>query len=189
MNYLSLRSLLSLLLVLSSTAARAAVTPVCDRTPAVKAFIEKTVAKPCQDITEIDLASIKRIGVERQNIAAFKADDFSGLTGLEILNIRSNPFRELPEGLFKDLVHLKTLVIIDTPLRHYPDDYLTYSPEIENLYTFRNQVRSISESILSRIKNARKLKEMEFDGALQDPEKNRLRQEFPAGGPASLLFH
>jgi len=145
--------------------------------------------KPCQHITETDLAGVKRVSVEGRGIRVFKADDFSGLTGLEILNIRSNPFTELPEGLLKDLARLKTLVIIDTPLRHYPDDYLADNPEIENLYTFRNQVRAISESVLSRVENAKHLKEMEFDGALQEPEKDRLRRRFPAGGPVSLLFN
>lgn len=184
-----MKKLVGFLFTLSASTAGAAALPVCERTPAVKAFIETAVEKPCQDITENDLAGIKRVAVERKGIQAFKADDFTGLTNLEILNIRSNPFAELPEGLFKDLVHLKTLVIIDTALRHYPDDYLAHNPEIVNLYTFRNQVRSISESVLGRIESARYLKEMEFDDSLQESEKERLRHHFPAGGPISLLFN
>jgi len=184
-----MKHLVGILVALSWSGASAAVLPVCDRTPAVKAFIEKTVRKPCQEINEADLAAIKRVAVDRQGIQAFQAADFTGMTNLEILNIRSNPFTELPEGLFKDLVHLKTLVIIDTPLRHYPDDYLAYNPEIVNLYTFRNQVRTLSESVLSRIENARNLKAMEFDSAIQDLEKDRLRHKFPVGGSISLLFH
>jgi hypothetical protein len=169
--------------------AQATVLPVCDRTPAVKEFIETTVGKKCADITEADLSVIKRIAVGGKGIKEFKVDDFTGLSALEILNIRSNPYTELPEGLFRDLVHLKTLVIIGTGLRHYPDDYLAFSPDIQELYTFGNGVRSISESVLERIENAKKLQAMEFDSSLQQPEQDRLNRKFPAGGGVSLQFN
>ena len=48
---------------------------------------------------------------------------------LEVLNIRSNPAPELPEGLLRDQVRLKTIVIIGAGLRHLPDDFLAYRPK------------------------------------------------------------
>jgi hypothetical protein len=168
--------------------AQAAFLPVCQRTPAVKKFLEQTLKKPCDKIEAADLLTVKRLSTEDDNVTAFQADDFTGLANLEILNIRSGQYTHLPEGLFKDLVHLKTLVIIDTKLRHYPDDFLAYNPEMEFLHVFVNQVRSISESVLQRLENMRHLKEVDFDQALLPAEKDRLRRRFPEGGVPRLSF-
>ena len=162
--------------------------PVCDRTPEVKTDLETQTAKKCADITEDDLLKIVRVAVESGTIKNFKADDFSGLKNLDILNIRSNPYTELPEGLFNDLGNLKTLVIISTKLRNYPDDFLATTPNIENLHVFRTQVRSISESILTRMESMRNLKVIDFDRKLQEPERVRLQKIFPAGGSTQLFF-
>lgn len=173
------------LLFAFSGVAQAAFLPVCDRTPAVKRFLERALSKTCENISESDLLTIKRVATET-GITEFKADDFTGLFNLEILNIRSNRYVALPEGLFKDLVNMKTLVIISTTLRHYPDDFLAYNPKIENLHVFRNKVTSISESIFKRLENARDLKVIDFDDTLQEAEKERLLKMFPPGGRVEL---
>lgn len=169
--------------------AEAGFLPICERTTAVKVFLEETLKMDCKYISEADLASVTRVAVDHQGIKEFKADDFSGLTGLEILNIRSNPYTHLPEGLLKDLVNLKTLVIISTPLRQYPDDFLAHNPQIENLHLFQNQVRSISESALTRLEAAKNLKIIDFDDSLQAAEKARLRRHFSEGGTVELTFY
>lgn len=173
------------LLFAFSGAAHAAFLPVCDRTPAVKRFLERALAKTCENISENDLLSVRRVATET-GITEFKADDFSGLFNLEILNIRSNRYTELPEGLFKDLVNMNTLVIISTTLRHYPDDFLAYNPKIQNLHVFRNKVTSISESIFKRLEEAKDLKVVDFDDTLQPAEKERLLKMFPPGGRVEL---
>lgn len=180
------RVALAALVVAGTT--QAAFLPVCDRTPAVKEFLVLTAKKTCETITAADLATIKRVTVAGKNISQFKVDDFSGLTGLEILNIRSNPFTELPEGFFKDLGSLKTLVIIGGALRHYPDDFLEHTPLIENLHTFRIGVRSLSESVLSRMEGLKHLKVLDFDDDILPLEKARLRRRFPENGPVELSF-
>lgn len=172
--------------LLAGSTANAAFLPVCQRTPAVAKFLEQTTRKTCENITAEDLLAVKRVAVQNARVTEFKADDFSGLTNLEILNIRSNPYLLLPEGLLKDLVHLKTLVIISTSLTHYPNDFLQFNPEIENLHVFRNKVQSISESIFQRLENAKHLKAIDFDDTLQAAEKERLTRMFPPGGPVEL---
>jgi len=166
--------------------ASAALLPVCQRTAPIKAFLEQTLRKTCENITAEDLATVKRVAVGHKQITAFQADDFSGLTNLEVLNIRSNPFTTMPEGLLKDNVRLKTLVIISGDLRYYPDDFLEHNPEVTHLHLFRNKVRSISESIFQRLENAKGLKELDFDESLQTPEKERLQKLFPEGGAVQL---
>ncbi len=163
--------------------------PICQRTPAVARFLVQELAKTCESIEEKDLLAITRVVVDDGDVKEFKSGDFSGLTNLEILNIRSNRYTELPEDLLKDLVHLKTLVIISTTLRHYPDDFLAHNPEIENLHIFRNKVRSISESVFSRLAAARYLKVLDFDQALGEAERARLTTLFPKGGSVELNFY
>lgn len=183
---------MKLILVIAAFAAQTVMAtslPVCDRTPAVKAFIEKAVSKTCDAITDQDLLTIKRISVEKQNIFEFKPDDFTGLTNLEILNIRSNPYTELPEGLLRDLVNLKTIVIIDTKLRHLPDDFLAYSNNWEEIHVFESPFRTISESVFKRIESQTHLKQLSLDVKLQDAEKARLNQRFPTGGPVFIEWN
>src|SRR5688572_9635457 len=95
-----------------SPTAVAAIMPVCERSTPVKTVIQNLLKKDCAAITEADLLTLTRLDVSRKNIQQYHRDDFTGLGNLEILNIRSNPAPELPEGLLRDLVRLKTLVII-----------------------------------------------------------------------------
>lgn len=171
---------------LGSQVAQAAFLPVCQRTPAVKKFLEQTLRKTCENITPEDLLTVKRIAVGHQNISQFQADDFTGLTNLEILNIRSNPYTTLPEGLMRDLIHLKTLVIISAALRYFPDDFLEHNPEVTHLHIFNTGLKSISESVFQRLEKARFLKEIDFDATLQSAEQERLLKIFPPNGSVIL---
>ncbi len=163
--------------------------PVCERTEPVKQFLATELAKTCENITENDLLTVTRVDVSERQIQQFKADDFTGLKNLEILNIRSNPYTELPEGLFTDLVNLKTLVIISTKLRHYPDDFLAFAPNIQNIHVFRNPVKSISESVFRRLEEAKNLAFIDLDMSLNAAEQERLRKLFPVGGKIETDWH
>lgn len=181
--------LFTLTVLLGSTLSSAAFLPVCERTLAVKQNLETQLAKPCADILEVDLLTLKRVAVNRKGITVLKKDDFSGLKNLEILNIRANLFTELPEGLFDDLGNLKTLVLFGSPLRHFPDDFLAKTPLMENLHIFRNPLRSISESVMVRLEGLQNIKVIDVDDELQEAEKARLLRIFPAGGRVELNFN
>jgi hypothetical protein len=170
--------------------ARAAVLAVCDRTPEVRDFIVQTTGRhDCKDVTEADLAQIKRIAVPNKRIAAFKVGDFSGLSAMEILNIKGNPFTQLPEGLFDGLTNLKTLVIFRTQLTRLPDDFLADTPNLENLHIFANPFKTISESVFSRLAADHSLKVLDFNKALNPPEQARLKAMFPTNGTVELNFY
>lgn len=187
MSQISLFSVMATFLL--SISAQAAFLPVCERTPAVAKFLEQNLRKDCKSITEEDLLTVKRIAPAHAQVTQFKKDDFSGLKNLEILNIRSNPYTELTEGLFDDLENLRTLVIISTSLRHFPDDFLAKNPKIENIHVFANQVRSISESVFQRLASYKNLKIIDFDEIMLPAEQARLRALFPEGGPVQLFFN
>jgi len=169
--------------------AAATFLPICDRTPPVRDFIVQAVKKACGEITEPDLATIKRVAVPHRGIKEFKVGDFSGLPALEILNILGNPYTELPEGLLAGLNNLKTLVIFGTELKHLPADFLDGMEYLENLHIFDNPFKTISESVFVRLASFRHLKVLDFSDSLNLAEKARLRQLFPVGGPVELTFY
>jgi hypothetical protein len=173
-----------------SQVAQGAFLPVCERTEPVKKNLEAQLKKTCDLITEADLLTLKRVAVQNAGVKEFKTDDFTGLKNLEILNIRSNPNVELPEGMFKDLGNLKTLVIIaNTQMRHFPDDFLADTPLMEHLHVFRLAVRSLSESVLVRLENLKNIQEIDMDDDLPAAEKARLRRIFPENGKVQFIFN
>lgn len=186
-NYLKTLSFLALGI---GSISQSAFLPVCERTEAVKGQLQTLTTKVCADITETDLLAIKRVTVQNKGIREFKADDFSGLKNLEILNIRSNPYVTLPEGLFNDLGNLKTIVIIgNEQFRYLPDDLFEKTPLLTHVHIFRTGVRSISESVLTRLANLKNLQELDLDESLQEAERVRLRQIFPENGKVFFNFN
>jgi Leucine-rich repeat (LRR) protein len=190
--FFTILSFLSPLLV-QTARADAAYLPVCERTSAVAEFIVSQINTTrgtritCADVTREDLLDFTRIAVSGAGIHEFKVLDFSGLPNLEILNIRSNPYKTLPEGLFSGLDNLETLVIIATELRYLPDDFLADTPKLKNLHAFRNKFRTISLSVLERFA-ASDLEVIDLDDELLQAEKDRLREIFD-GGFGVLSFY
>jgi len=177
-----------------ASAAHADILPVCERSESVQRNIVAQInqilgtQKTCADITTDDLLTLKRVAIQREGVVHFKVGDFSGLSNLEILNIRSNLYTSFPEGLFQGLDSLQTLVIIDTPLRNYPDDFLKDTPRLKHCHCFRNQVRTISLSVLNRLIALPDLEALDFDATLAADEKAFLSEAFPEGGPVFLSF-
>jgi Leucine-rich repeat (LRR) protein len=163
--------------------------PVCERTPAVVQFIERDRAKPCAEITEDDLALIKRIAVPNRQIAEFKADDFTGLPNLEILNIKGNPTKTLPAGLMSDLPKLRVIVLFGNGLEELPEDFLENNPLIEDLHIFDNPFSTIPEAVFERIVTFTQWKNVDFNEALLETEKERLRARWPEESGVFLNFY
>ncbi len=171
-----------------NSTARAAVKPACDRSEPIKVVLQNLLKKSCDTITESDLLTLKRLDVSRRKIQVYHPDDFTGLGNLEILNIRSNPAPELPEGLLRDLTHLKTLVIIGAGLSKFPEDFLDSNPDVENLHLFRLKATSVPAAVIDRLEKMTHLKEIDLDRIINDEDKARLSQIFPTGGPVQLFF-
>lgn len=166
----------------------AAVMPVCYRSEPVKAVLQTLLKKDCGAISAEDLLTVKRLDVSRKNIQKYHADDFTGLANLEILNIRSNPAPELPEGLLRELVRLKTLVIIGAGLSKFPEDFLDSNPEVTHLHLFRLKVTAVPAAVIDRLEKMTHLVEIDLDRIINAEDKARLTQIFPQGGPVRLFF-
>jgi hypothetical protein len=182
-------NLIALAFVLAtSVSAHASFTPVCDRTPAVSQALEVLTKKACADIAAEDLLAVKRVSVARKNIAEFRDGDFSGLTNLEILNIRSNPYKTLPRGLLAELPNLKTLVVIQVGLVELPEDFLEQNPLIENLHIHKNPALTrLPESVWTRLAAYQHWLQLDFDQSFATANPGRLEAIF-AGDKAEKLI-
>ena len=173
----------------TSGAAFAESLSVCERTPAVKVFIEQALTKTCDQVTDTDLATLTRIAVPSRAVHEFKVGDFSGLPNLEILNIKGNPITQLPNGIFADLPKLKTLVIFRTQLASLPNDFLYGLDQLENLHIFANPFTTIPASVLETLGELAHLQVLDFNKALATEQQAELRQLFPEGGVVELNFY
>jgi hypothetical protein len=180
---------LGLMTLIFAFEATAAIVPVCQRTTAIRDAIVKLTNRACEEVNEDDLAKIKRIAVPNRRIPALKTGDFSGLSGMEILNIKGNAFTELPEGLFTELHALKTLVLFRSKLTRLPDDFLEGLDNLENLHIFNSPFKTMSESVFVRLEGLRNLKVLDFNSALNSAEQARLQRFFPKSGKVQLNFY
>ncbi len=169
--------------------AKAEVLSVCERTAPVKAFIEVQLGKTCAQITEEDLATLKRIAVPNRQIRELKVGDFSGLPNLEILNIKGNPYTHLPEGLFTGLPKLKTIVIFRTGLVELPADFLVGLPSLENIHVFGNPFTSVSDDVIARLGALEFLSVLDFNDNISEEQKTRIVETFDIDSGVQVNFY
>ena len=123
------------------------ITPVCQRTSVIRYFILKKSQKTdCRKVTLEDLQSIVVLDIgapfkgarfyERFITRSLKSGDFSGLTSLEILNLREALILEplsLPEGIFDGLISLKTLKLDGNTIYSLPPNVFSELINLEDL--------------------------------------------------------
>ena len=97
------------------------VTPVCDRTPAVRDAIVAAVpgVTDCANVTETHLAAITSLSPFNKSITALKAGDFDGLTALTELNLNNNQISTLPAGVFDEITALTELRLDSNQITTY----------------------------------------------------------------------
>ena len=86
---------------------------VCDRTAALRDALRD--GQPCSAPTPQTLARRQNLDLRDQGIAALRADDLLGLTGLQALRLQGNRLSELPAGLFKGVATLAELDLRNNP--------------------------------------------------------------------------
>ena len=86
---------------------------VCNRTSQVADAIAAAVsgASDCNNVSDVDLATITSLDLSDMSMTSLKADDFSGLLSLSTLDISDNALENLPVGIFEGLISLTSLDI------------------------------------------------------------------------------
>jgi len=180
---------LILTLLLTAGAAQAGITPVCDRTEAVRDFLVKATGKPCHQIGEGLLAPIKRVAVNEKKLTELRVGDFDGLPALEIVNVVGNQLSTLPAGIFAGNPNLKTLVLFDNPLVDLPPDFLADNLNLENLHAFAIPLKHLGQAVIDRMVAMKNLKVIDLSTYLDAAERAELRQHFPERGKVELTFY
>ncbi len=96
-----------------------AATDVCLRTPQVRDAILGQIpgVSDCLAVTTAQLADIDGLSILSGDIESLQARDFTGLTGLTLLNLAENErLTELPAGIFDPLVRLTRLLLSENGL-------------------------------------------------------------------------
>ena len=114
---------------------------VCDRTPEVRQLIMEYVGvRNCAAVTRHQLSRVQHMGYpgnrpqSLEGLTHLYADDFAGLTGLEVLHFSNYSSAELPPGLFSDLESLTILSFRRSPeLTELPDRLFAGLSQLEDL--------------------------------------------------------
>ncbi len=153
---------------------------VCDRTEQVRDAIVFKLNLRCEKITGEDLARIDHLHLADRRIERLRVKDFSGLTGLKILDLNRNALKKLPVGLWlppsllalylrknslkngipgpvmHQLPRLKALDISENQMQHLPD--LSKNAKLEDFYAHSNAFDPEDNFVLNPL-----LRRFEFD--------------------------
>ena len=131
--------------------AQAQVVNICNRTPEVEtAILAKLSHSDCSAVTSAQLAGIGgALDLSDADIASLQASDFSGLSSLTDLDLRSNALTSLPEGVFSGLSSLEGLVLSYNALTNLPEGVFSGLSRLTGLYLSGNGLTSLPEGVFS----------------------------------------
>ena len=130
------------------------ITPVSDRTPAVRDAIVAAVSGVSDpaDVTAAHLADINELSIHISMRTGLPVGDFDGLTGLETLTIEDEyDIETLPSGIFDDLTSLTMLSIESTELNTLPSDIFDNLSSLTELILHDNELTSLPSGIFDNL--------------------------------------
>ncbi len=115
---------------------------ICDRTKAVRdALVQETFADDCALVLGSHLANVFYLYISDPELAALKAGDFDGLTGLEELTVTGTRLASLPD--LSGLASLHTLDVSRNRLTSLPD--LSGLASLRSLRVSENRLTSLQD--------------------------------------------
>ena len=127
---------------------------VCSRTGQVRdAIVAKVPGKTdCAAITDTDLAGITgTMALDGKSIAALKAGDFDGLTGLSELKLLRNSLGSLPAGVFDELGSLSRLNLYGNGLTGLPAGVFDKLTGLTVLNLGGNSLSSLPDGVFDKL--------------------------------------
>ena len=125
---------------------------ICDRTQKVHEAIVEHLSEVdnCAAVTVADLAGLTTdLNMSDADIAALKAGDFAGLTGVTTLNLARNSFTTLPAGVFSGLTNLTGLNLSSNALSSLPAGVFSGLTALEGLSLNNNVLESLPGTVFS----------------------------------------
>ncbi len=133
---------------------------ICTRTAAVQTEILSAIAgiTDCALVTDSHLENISgTLGFTNESITTLQENDFSGLFGLQTLNLDRNQLSALPANVFSDLTNLQRLELDRNQLSALPDNVFSGLTSLQVLRLERNQLSQLPDRVFADLSNLRTL--------------------------------
>ncbi len=149
------------------------ITPVADRTPAIRDAIVAKVhgVDDAADVTAAHLAAITFLDIRSKAIGSVDVGDFTGLTGLTRLWMGWNNYSSLPSDIFSDNTALEELLISNGNLMSLPDGLLEGLTSLEIFWAHGNPVYFFSISV-----------------TIEKVASGEMRAKIPVGAPFDVII-
>ena len=123
---------------------------ICGHTAQVRTAIRAKLGnKACRLVTPTDLAGISgTLSINSESVASLQADDFSGLTSLEGLELRGNQLASLPISIFSDLDSLTSLDLGGNSIVSLPTSLLSNLTDLAELNLSGNGLLNLPDGLL-----------------------------------------
>ena len=128
---------------------------VCDRTAGVRDGLRG--GRNCTEIRDQDLAARVSLDLSGLDIAALKAKDFLGLSGLRTLRLSDNRLSQWPAEAFKLLPELVSLRLNGNRLSELPAEAFSTQPSLVGLHLSRNQISELPAGLFAGLPALRML--------------------------------
>ena len=111
---------------------------VCNRTPQIAEAIAAVVPNvdDCNNVTEVDLATITTLNLKGMGIKSLTSDDLAGMFSLASLDLSDNELSTLPEGIFSVLDSLQMVDLSGNTIDPLPIGMTLERLETDELQVF-----------------------------------------------------
>ena len=126
---------------------------ICGRTEQVRTAIKAKLGnKACSLVTDANLAGISgTLSINSASVSSLQAGDFSGLTGLQGLELRGNTLTNLPTGILSDLDSLTSLDLGGNDLASVSGSGLDGLTSLQVLRLNGNKLTGLPANLLSNL--------------------------------------
>ncbi len=132
---------------------------VCIRTPQVRdAIVEAVgVVDACSEVSASQLSQVLHLNLRSSSLESLKSGDFSGMTGLKMLDLDRNFLTNLPSDLFSGLDKLESLDLHTNLISELPEDLFSGLTSLRSLSVGRNALRELPPAIFSDLSGLQSL--------------------------------
>ncbi len=146
----------------------------CYRTPEVVSAIEAMYPflMHCQNVANVDIATITFLNLDEMRIVSLRTDDFSGFLSLTTLYLNNNTLTDLPAEIFAGLDALDTIYFRGNRLALLPDGIFKGLTNLESLDLSGNAIDPLPLTVL-----------------LEKVDESAFKAVVPTGAPFDIVLN